>query len=177
MTRKILLSAAVLALGLGACNEGTLPTDAEHALNNPDKTLGRSAFGQALALEAAVVADPVIDPQNPSDPVAPSDSGEIHISEGNDKSKYRPVGYEHIKDDYNRSKYKPRGDEHIKDGDDKSKYKPGGWVHYNGERAIDKSKYIPSGYQHIAKGPNETRYSKTGTSTGIEDGEVIPGNH
>ncbi len=175
MTKRIVISAFALAVGLGACSESTLPTE----LNNPNTAPGDSKFGQALSLENGVVVTPsVTDPIGPAGPANPDSTGHYtrHISEGTDKTKYVPIGHEHIKDDHNRSKYKPKGYEHIKEGDDKTKYKPGGWIHYNGERTIDKTKYIPSGYKHIASGPNETRYNSTGTSTTIGDDETPIGD-
>lgn len=168
MKKYLSLPLLAAAFVLGGCNQDSLPTGAERdLLNDPGAVaMGTSDFGQAV-----VIIPEIADPVNPLVPDVSDTSkpGYIHIDDEYNPSKYRPVRHRHIKDDYNHSKYKPENYEHIKTGDDQSKYKPSGWEHYNGSRESDKSKYVPSGYQHNTSGPNETRYSKTGTTTGEEE--------
>ena len=144
MTKRLLISVFALALGISACNEGTMPTDPEQ-LNNPARELGASTFGQALA-SSDDATDSILDPVPAVDPSTDSTAGS-----------------EHIKDEFNRSKFKPKGYEHIKRGNpNASKYKPEGWEHRGATTfpKVDRTKYIPPGYKHLESGANETRYHK-----------------
>jgi hypothetical protein len=166
MRKRLLISVFALALGISACNEGALPTDAGH-LGNPDKELGASTFGKALVLNDGDDTDnSIIDPKPALDPVASrpdSIDGYEHTSEEDNATRYKPKGYEHIKDSFNRSKFKPVGYEHIGRGNhNPTKYKPEGWEHRGATTwpEIDHTKYIPPGYRHIGTGSSATRYQK-----------------
>lgn len=172
MNRHVVYAAVAIVFGLSACSDSSSPTSAgQDLLKTPSASpsLGESMYGQPNAGSSGGVTPVPIadDPVSPIDGEPPRDTGGpgyLHITEGNDASKYRRGFWSHIKDDYNRSKYKPDNYEHIKTGDDQSKYKPAGWEHYNGSRTADKTKYIPAGSHHNTSGPNETRYSTGGNN-------------
>ena len=167
MNKKHLLWAVALAVGISACNDGSLPTNPGRDLlgnagNAPD--LGASRYGQVLTEPG--LGDPIeTQPAVESKPAIPGEApGYIHESrkETGNYSKYRPFNWQHISDEFNRSEYKPSNYVHITDQHNHSKYKPRDWVHHPGPPNIDNTTYLPPGYTHIGSGnPNESRYHKT----------------
>lgn len=187
MSKHLCLSVVVLALGLGACNDDSLPTGAERnllkdAANAPG--LGGSTYASAFEILVGgtgttpdtVRSYPPVGPWKPGSDRPPGTvlTHENDKTTGNYTQMVKPTGWEHIADEYNRSNYKPAGTEHISEGTNKSNYKPADWVHFGGPPSIDKTNYIPSGYVHVKSGPNQSKYSKPVATTPADT--VTPGS-
>ncbi len=170
MNNKPLLAALVLAVGISACNDSTLPTEAgRDLLKNPAgaPVLSGSTYGQALAeflAETGAVA--VRDTTGSFPPIDPLPTGGGNVQEhesdpsSGNVTKWKPSGWVHIADTSNATKYKPPGYEHVGSGSAKSKYKPVGWVHITDRTKGTPSNYVPPNYEHISSGEFATKYRK-----------------
>lgn len=174
MNKQFCLSIVVIALGLSACNDETLPTEGQgNLLKNPSDAvlLEDSEYGSvfdvfyAEALGDTVKALPPVKPTTPRVPIKPRSgpgTGYVHETDqatGN-VSSYKPTGSTHISSGTNKSNYAPAGTEHISEGDDQSKCKAPGTVHIEDEH--NRSKYKPAGTEHISEGLNKTAYKPAG---------------
>ena len=174
MNKQFCLSVVVIALGLSACNDETLPTEGQgNLLKNPSDAvlLEDSEYGSvfdvfyAEALGDTVKALPpskAIPPPAPRGPSTSPGTGLVHETDpatGN-VSKYKPSGSTHISSGTNQSKYVPSGYEHIKEGSNESRCQPPGTVHIEDEH--NRSLYKPTGTEHISEGLNKTAYKPAG---------------
>lgn len=155
MSKRLLLSIAVLAAGISACNDSALPTDAgRDLLKDPSGAplLGNSLYGEALVTDSAstTLPDTIVRviPVWPIEQIGGTPPGHEHIEAAPDITKYKPIGYEHITSGRFVSRYKP---------EDNS-------VHQIGANNPEFSQYAPPGYVHITSGSNKSKYYKPGTT-------------
>lgn len=174
MNKQFCLPIVVIALGLSACNDETLPTEAQgNLLKNPSDAvlLEDSEYSSvfdvfyAEAIGDTVKAIPPAKPipsRVPRGPSTAPGTGLVHETDeatGN-VSKYKPAGSTHISSGTNQSKYVPSGFEHIKEGSNESRCQPPGTVHIEDEH--NRSLYKPTGTEHISAPTDRTKYKPTG---------------
>ncbi len=167
MKKQLFLLALALTVGLSACSDSALSTDAgRDLLNNPSEapSLGDSKYGNILDDDAEaelvdtddVVAEPeVMDASDASTEPVP---GRHHITSGPLRSKYSTIPLYHITA-----------------GALKTSYSNIRWYHITSGPL--KSSYSSRPIRHVTTGPNTTRYQAAPTPVPVDSTEtpVNPG--
>lgn len=165
MKTQLFLLALAVSVGLSACGDSALPTDAgRDLLNNPSgaPSLGDSKYGNILddgdTEEEFVNTDEVV--------------GEPEVADEADASDEATPSRHHITSGPLRSKYSTIPLYHITEGALKTSYSNIKWYHITSGPL--KSSYSSRPIQHVASGANATRYKPAPTPVPV-DTTVTPG--